>query len=295
MTDVIVDRNDNKPVAPPATGFHFVDQGNYLTTGAPEPGTALTLYSDSATSCIIVIVVADTVAGTSLTLAHLDSAPCIETFFDIVARRQDKSLQIYAQGANPPDNVTAQENAAALRKAISGLGPSVSTSDLFLLEGDPRADNRGDFGIQAAASGTITVSNQPYVLKLTDRDPTCGGQTVYCIMRRQEVPPVQLRNAGLPFTHDELVSLSSIAISFRKAPDDPSTSFTNIVNMEGAAIRESWSTTPQYEAPWFSDQLKQGACFAIAMAPVVSLSAQYLVPPAERPFARLRKAVLGDI
>ena len=32
------------------------------------------------------------------------------------------------------------------------------------------------------------------------------------------------------------------------------------------AIRASWSTTPAYEAPWFSDELKQGACFALAIA-----------------------------
>lgn len=73
--------------------------------------------------------------------------------------------------------------------------------------------------------------------------------------------------------------------------DGETTAFTNIVNMESEAIRQAWSTTPLYEAPWFSDELKQGACFAIAMAPVVTLSATWLVPVGERPFARMAAAL----
>ncbi|MCP4149132.1 MAG: hypothetical protein GY757_15405 [bacterium] len=124
--------------------------------------------------------------------------------------------------------------------------------------------------------------------------PVSGGQAVYCIMRRQENPPIEIRNAGLPFTHAELVELSSIAIQFRKDKDDPASAFVNIVNMGNEAIRNSWSTTPKYEAIWFSDQLKQGACFALSMSPVVNLSIQYLAPEAERPFTRLRKSLLGE-
>ncbi len=62
--------------------------------------------------------------------------------------------------------------------------------------------------------------------------------------------------------------------------------------MQDAAIRDGWSNTPQYEAPWFADQLKHGACFALAMAPVAALSGQQLRAQATRPFDRLRRAIL---
>ncbi len=111
-------------------------------------------------------------------------------------------------------------------------------------------------------------------------------------MRRQETPPVQIRDAGLPFTHPELVELSSIALQYRKDQADPATAFTNIVNLQSEEIRQNWSTTPEYEAPWFSDQLKLGAVFAISMAPVVNLSEQHLIDESSATFSRMRKALL---
>jgi hypothetical protein len=290
MIDVTIDRNNNSPIDPPATGFQFVDQGNYMIRPL-APG--LMLYSDSATSCIITIVLATKDGVSTATLAHLDSPDCIAAFLRVIAAQESDSLQVYAQGANPPDNITAQSNAKWLREEVTALGEKVVAQNLFLLEGDPRDDNHGDFGLSVGDDGRVTVTNQPYTLKLTDRDPTCGGQAVYCIMRREEQPVVEIRNAGVPFTHAELVELSAIAIAYRKDPSDPTTAFTNIVNMQSEAIRAAWSTTPEYEAPWFSDQLKQGAGFALAMAPVVNLSAYYLGEGEERPFARLRKALLG--
>ncbi len=286
---VTITRSDATPIAKPAAGFHFVDQGNYLSV---PPADGLTLYSDSATSCIITIILGSKGGVVTITLAHLDSPDCIKAFFAVVSAHAYDAVQIYAQGANPPDNVTAQQNAAQLNASVTSLGTLVVAQELYLLEGDPRHENRGDFGITIDTTGTITVTNQPYVLSLTDRDPTCGGQTVYCIMRRQETPPTEIRNAGLPFTHSELVELSQIAIAFTKTPSDPTTAFTNIVNMQSAEILQSWSTTPEYEAPWFSDQLKQGACFALAMSPVVNLSAYYLAQPTGGTFSRLRKSLL---
>ena len=298
MINVTINRNGNPPIPKPGSGFHYVDQGNYLTLDIPPQGTAMTLYSDSATSCIIVIIVATHNEETTATLAHLDSPDCIKSFFDYITAQQPEMIQVFAQGANPPDNSTSQANAAQLKEEVKVLSDSdivdVEKKSLYLLEGNPRKDNRGDFGFQISEKGDASVTNQPYTLKLTDRDPTCGGQSVYCIMRRQESPPIELRNAALPFTHSELVELSSIAIKYRKTASDPTTAFVNIVNMENTEILNSWSSTPKYEAPWFSDQLKQGACFAIAMSPVVNLSSQHISPEAEKPFARLRRFLLRE-
>jgi hypothetical protein len=287
---VKIDRNSNPPILPPDSGFVYVDQGNYQSLDLSDP---LTIYSDSATSCIITIVVATKGDRNTVTLAHLDSPDCIKAFFEVVGKQDADGYQIIAQGANPADNQTSIDNATQLNASVDALGELVTNKQLFLLEGDPRDDNRGDFGLTYNGNGTVTATNQPYTLQLYQRDPTCGGQTVYCIMRRQEQPPVQIRDAGLPFTHPQLVELSSIAIQFRKDKDDPSTAFTNIVNLQSDEILNSWSTTPQYEAPWFSDQLKMGAAFAISMAPVVNLSEQHLIKTTPPTFARMRKALNG--
>ncbi|MFB4391196.1 MULTISPECIES: hypothetical protein [unclassified Pseudomonas] len=290
--DVSFELNNHAPVNPPALGFVYVDQGNYQTFELAS-GRPFTCYSDSATSCIITVVVASHGDRTTATIAHLDSPSCISAFFTIVAAQLADNYRIYAQGANPPDNSTSKENAEQLHACIDQLGSKVSEAKLSLLQGDPNQQNRGMFGLSFDGAGKALATNQPYTLQLFQRDPTCGGQTVYCIMRRQEQPPRQIRDAALPFTHQELVELASIAIQFRKTPSDPSTAFTNIVNLESDEIRQNWSTTPAYEAPWFSDQLKLGAAFAIAMAPVVSLSELHLRKTTPPSFARLRKILLS--
>ncbi len=294
MSAISIDivRNDSSPIDPPTSGFVYVDQGNHQFLELVS-GEKRTIYSDSATSCIIVAVVANTADRNTVTLAHVDSPDCIQAFFAIVEGQNADGYQIIAQGANPPENDTAQQNTAQLRASVEAMGTKVTRSELFLLEGDPRGENRGDFGLAFHGDGTATATNQPYNLHLYQRDPTCGAQTVYCIMRRQEDPPVQIRDAGTPFTHPELVELSSIALVFRKDKTDPSTAFTNIVNLQSDEILQLWSTTPEYEAAWFSDQLKLGAAFAIAMAPVVSLSEQHLLKTSPPAFARMRKALLG--
>lgn len=291
--NITVDLNDNPSILPPSSNFHYVDQGNYLTLPLVDD-QPLTVYSDSATSCIITIVVANTGSSSTVTLAHLDSPECIKTFFSIIETRNADGYQIMAQGANPPDNNISKQNATQLSVNIDALGPKVSSAELSLLQGNPLDKNHGDFGLSFDGKGSVVASNQPYTLQLFQRDPSCGGQTVYCIMRRQEQPPVQIRDAGLPFTHSELVELASIALHFRKTRNDPATAFTNIVNMESEEIRNNWSTTPEYEAPWFSDQLKLGAAFSIAMAPVVSLSEQHLIKTTAPSFSRLRGALLAQ-
>lgn len=290
--DIAFELNDHPAVLPPDAGFHYVDQGNYRRFELVQ-GQPFTCYSDSATSCIIVAVVASHGLEQAVTLAHLDSPACITTFFDVIAGQAADQYQVFAQGANPADNDTSQQNAAQLQRCIAQLGAKVVRSQLSLLQGDPREGNRGMFGLSYDGATHAVAGNQPYTLQLFQRDPSCGGQTVYCIMRRQEVPPQQIRDAAMPFTHQELVELASIALQFRKSASDPATAFTNIACLESNEIRQGWSTTPAYEAPWFSDQLRLGAAFAIAMAPVVSLSEQHLRDTTAPSFARLRTALLA--
>ena len=281
MIAVQIVRDSSNPVAPPTEGFKYVDQGNYVVL--PFHGNGITnVYSDGATSCIIAIAVGILKSGENgLALAHLDSDSCIDAFFEILRNSFNDGVQLFAQGANPPDNGTSKSNAAALNAAIKRVGPLVvddGVKRLFLQEGPPKEANRGDFGI-VLEGDRVTVTNQPYTLGLIDRDPACGAQSIYCIMRRYEKPVVQLRDAMLPFTLDEIVELAQIALAFRKDPEDPTTAFTNIINLPNEDILKGWSTTPDDEASCFSDQLKQASCFALSMAPLVSLCGHSLIKP----------------
>jgi hypothetical protein len=276
--NLIVDRNNNKPIKPPAEGFKYVDQGNYATLPYGDKQGITYFYSDSATSCIITIAAGTLKSGTSgISLAHLDSPACIQKFFEVLVDSYSHLDYFCAQGANPPDNETSQKNEAALKECLQEYSSIISQTYLYLGEGDPREENRGDFGINFADIDNLLVTNQPFLLGLPDRDPTCGAQSVYCIMRRQEDPPVQLRNAMLPFTFQEIMELVKLASTFRKNPDDPTTAFTNIINLQNEEVRQTWSTTPEDEAPWFSDQLKQASCFTLNMLGNLALCEQYLL------------------
>jgi len=278
MIQVKIDRNTNAPILPPKKTFKYVDQGNYVIIPLYNPQGISTIYSDSATSCIIVVALGTLKTGMNgVSVAHLDSPECINNFFELLKEKYSSNLQIYAQGANPEKNSVSQNNASALKAALSAAGNLIVEQQLFLMEGNPREENRGDWGINIVDDDNTTVTNQPYTLELSDRDPTCGGQSIYCILRRQETPPVQLRNALSPFTLNELVELVKLALAYQKDSSDPKTAFTNIINMQNEEILNTWSTTPEFEAPWFSDQLKQASCFALAMSPVDRMCGQYLL------------------
>lgn len=277
--EINIDRNANQPIDPPKNDFKYVDQGNYVTVPLGNSENISYLYSDSATSCIITIAVGllDDGQTRGISLAHLDSPECIQSFFSILESNYRREIYFYAQGANPSDNQTSQENAQALQECLNNIGSLIEETYLFLLEGNPTEDNRGDWGVNFLDQENIIVTNQPYTLQLADRDPTCGAQSLYCIMRRQEQPPVQLRNALIPFTFKEVIELVDLASTYQKDPNDPQTAFTNIINLQNEAIRNMWSTTPEYEAEWFSDELKQAACFTLNMIGNMAMCKHYLL------------------
>ena len=85
MIQVKIDRNTNAPILPPKKTFKYVDQGNYVIIPLDNPQGISTIYSDSATSCIIVVALGTLMAGENgVSVAHLDSPECINNFFEIV-------------------------------------------------------------------------------------------------------------------------------------------------------------------------------------------------------------------
>lgn len=252
---------------PPPDGFLNVNQANYAVVPMFQQSGVRYLYSDSATSCIIVIAMGANSRGQSLaSLAHLDSPACIQAYFDTVLdKTYSGPVYIYAQGANPPDDTCSKDNAAALEACLDqrqrgSYGWTPDIQHLGLREGDPRVKDRGDYGVSIGPEVPI-VSTQPFNLELLDRDATGGVQTLFCIMRRRMEPPIQLRDAQTPFSDALVAQLVDIAAKYRKDPADPKTAFTYIINLTSEEVCNGWSTTPQYEAPWFADELKQSCCF----------------------------------
>jgi hypothetical protein len=254
------------PINPPE-GFLYVSQANYAFVPMYQKTGVRYLYSDSATSCIIVIGIGTNLQGQQYTsLAHLDSPDCIQAYFDtILDNNYYGTVSIYAQGANPPEDPCSQQNAAKLKECLdirkkAGYSWTPDIQHLGLGEGDPRVKDRGDYGISIAPEVPI-VSTQPFNLELLDRDSTGGVQTLFCIMRRQMTPPIQIRDEQTTFDKSLIDQLVKIAATYRKTPNDPTTAFTYIINLTSEEVCNTWSTTPQYEAPWFADELKQACCF----------------------------------
>jgi hypothetical protein len=254
------------PIRPPE-GLLYVDQANYALVPMFERTGPRYLYCDSATSCIIVIGQGLNSQGAWIaSIAHLDSPACIQAYFEgVLDRSYSGQVYVYAQGANPPGDSSSKENAAALTSCLKERtsGRFSWTPDIRhmgLGEGDPRVKDRGDYGISIAPEVPI-VSTQPFALELPERDPTGGEQTLFCIMRRQMTPPIQLRDAQTPFAPTLVAQLVKVAATYRKDPKNPKTAFTYLINLTSEGVRSTWSTTPQYEAPWFSDELKQSCCY----------------------------------
>jgi len=160
---------------PAPSDLLYVDRAHYVVVAPADEPDKTYLYSDKATSTIIVIVFGQNAAGKRLvSLAHLDSADSIASYFnDVLDKHFSGYVSLYAQGANPPDNTIAIENARALYKSL-GIERSweVDNLELFLLQGDPRTANRGVFGIDLSDPRNYVVSNQPFDHELLDGAPT---------------------------------------------------------------------------------------------------------------------------
>lgn len=114
-------KDKSKAKASPAPkGFFYADQANYVVVNPAKEPEKTYLYSDSATSCIIVIVCGQNAAGDKIvSLSHVDSPDCITSYFtDVLDKYFTGSVSFYAQGANPPGNKSAVENAVALKKTL---------------------------------------------------------------------------------------------------------------------------------------------------------------------------------
>ena len=256
---------DNISTVLPA-GLQYVPQDNYYLADLSVPETSLPvsyLYSDGATSCIIVIVVGQKKASatnTLVALAHLSRQETFEAFFELVEQRFFGEIALYAQGANPPEINDEMgdilTNEQILKTWVDKLALSIPDQNLrvtqqilALGEGSPLVHNRDCLGIDLK---TLQVSKQRLPVTETHRDGQDGLQTLFSLFGQELQPPLMLRPANQLFTKRQIIDLVTIAFHYN---------WIDILPMSDEEMLHYFSTTPQYEVPWFCDALRQSALY----------------------------------
>jgi len=248
---------DNATIGLP-DGFYYIPQDNYYIANLNEPNPdkpAIHLYSDSATSCIIVIVEGkDRKSNPLIALTHLSRKERFLRFFEIVGENFHGPVSVFCQGANPSFAAASKENSNTLLQWICRHRKKqdacyIEHVTLSMGLGDPQVDNRGCYGIDL---NTMVVSNRRYALTNQDRDPKGGVQTLFCVFGLEVEPKIVLPRAGQDFTDDQIKRLVDKA---------KSENWTKILYMTQEEVLNKYSSTPQYEAPWFYSTLRESALF----------------------------------
>ena len=244
-------------------GFHYVSQDNYCLVRLDDTDKRY-LYSDSATSCIIVVIDGRDAADQDIVmLTHLSRKLRYDYFFNLVGAHFVGPVHVWAQGANPSLAEASNDNVHTLMgwmtshslDSFEGAAPTakpgwwVEQVTLSLGQGNPNDDHRDDYGVDLT---NLIVSNRPFELTLEQRDPTGGVQTLFAVFGLKIYPPVWLWNSDRTFDDATISRLVNAANQ-----DD----WTRILKMTDKEILETYSSTPQWEISWFVATLKESARF----------------------------------
>jgi len=240
----------------------YVSQDNYYLADPIEQDTIY--YCDSATSCIVIIAegYSEKNGKEVALISHLSRPGRFNMFFQIVKETfGGGKVKIFASGANPPEPCPTQGggyDTTALRNATQVIGWLASNEinldqvSLKLGQGNPAVyDNDLDcYSISFDKSNNMTVSNRRIYLTLEQRDPTLGVQTLFCIYGDEN----SIRDQKADFTVNEIVNLVVLA---RRA------GLHEAVDMSDEQILDKYSSTPDFEVPWFCDSIRQAAKFTL--------------------------------
>lgn len=248
-------------------GFYYVSQDNFYIANLNDPNRDLPekyLYSDSATSCIIIIIEGKNHENDPIVaVTHLSRQQRFLEFFRLVDRYFSGPASVFAQGANPPGAEASVSNTATLLNWVMANSreryescPQVSRPAWYIEQltlslglGDPLVDDRSCYGIDLE---TMTVSNQSFTLTDLQRDPDDGLQTLFCVFGLKISPQAVLHHTGSPFPQDQV----DLLVKQAKAEQ-----WESILFMTRDEVLNKYSSTPQYEVPWFFSSLRQSAMF----------------------------------
>ncbi|WP_169558424.1 hypothetical protein [Propionispira raffinosivorans] len=252
-------------------GFKYVGQDNYCIYDleAEKQTPYSYLYSDSATSCIIVIAIGESMKNGHKTvcMAHLSRLQRFDAFFQLMTKTLKQGVYLYAQGANPVSDSTTQTSTQNviilmqnLQSIINANSAYFATLSISVGQGNPNC-GWGTYGVSvdAASADYLQPTNRYYELSNTDRCTAQGVQTLFCVygLKTMNIHPEQLfilhNTDELEFPKNEIKTLVDRAIA-----DD----FTQICDMTDDEILTKYSSTPQYEAAWFCATMREAAEFA---------------------------------
>ncbi|MCR5805303.1 MAG: hypothetical protein K6G47_13700 [Clostridia bacterium] len=240
----------------------YVSQDNYYLANPIEQDTIY--YCDSATSCIVLIAegYSEKYKNDVALISHLSRPGRFDMYFSLVKDTFGTGkVKIFASGANPPEpcpktgggfDTTALRNATQVIGWLSSKEIDLDQVSLKLGQGNPAIyDNDLDcYSISFDSSNNMTVSNKRVYLTLEQRDPTLGVQTLFCIYGDENA----IRDQKADFTENEKVGLVFRA---RKA------GLHEAVDMSDEQILEKYSSTPDFEVPWFCDSIRQAAKYTL--------------------------------
>lgn len=246
-------------------GFFYIGQDNYCIVNIDNlPANRKYLYSDSATSCIILAIIGGDAYGNKLAaLAHISRPIRFNYFFNHICPIFVGPVRLWAQGGNPPACEASMKNINTLIRWLGDHSierfesvehrekPSwfVEQVALSLGQGDPQHDNRSCLGIDLVRK---KVTNTGFELTLEERDPTKGVQTLFVGFGMSIWPRIWLWNADKPFPKELIDKLVS------KAKED---NWEKIQDMSDKEILRRYSGTPKYEPLWFVPTMRQSAEF----------------------------------
>ena len=248
---------DREPALPP--GFFYVNQDNYCLVRTRDSAHRY-LYSDGATSCVIIVLKGRDAAGDDIVLlTHVSEPQRLDALFRLVAATFVGPVAVWAQGANPPSAEASVVNARILVRWLSEHAQRERAADrteppwffdqvhLAIGQGDPVADELHSFGFDLDRGA---VSRRIVRLTPEQRDPTGGLQALFSIFGQQIEPRLLLRNAEEPFP---LPLQRSLVEAARKARWD------RLARMSDEEILYACSTTPTCEVPWLAPSLRASA------------------------------------
>ena len=251
------DMNDDKRLssitsASDKKSFFYVSQDNYYIADL-DSSRNIAYYCDSATSCIIIIAVSGD--KKKATISHLSRSGRFKKYFELVEKSfgDDKNVHIYAAGANPPEDETAQNNAKQVSEWISDMKNKGWTADISFGKGNPSVyeNNLDCYGLHCDESGNITVNNDRIELTMSQRDPDNGLQTLFCVYGDKDT----IREQTSKFSESEIDDL------VEKARNDEKKRLDEAVDMSDYDILHHFSSTPDYEVPWFCESIRMAGIF----------------------------------
>lgn len=234
----------------------YVSQDNYCIVDLTG-GKDIVYYCDGATSCIVIISIgySEYYEKKIALISHLSRPGRFENYFLKAENLFNGMVDIYASGANPPApclrangtyDYTALRNATQVSKWVSSGRIQVRQASLKFSQGNPSvyANNLDCYSLSCDKTGNFTVSNDRIYLTNEQRDPTGGVQTLFCMY----ADPAVIRNQMESFTESEIAALVQCAHG---------KNLERAAEMTDEEILFSYSSTPEYEVPWFCTSIRQ--------------------------------------